>query len=245
MRQRRPKNLEKRIQDHSSYLVQDPKSCRGQWKSAFCHRGPDQDHSDPDNSGTDNSNTECPGFGNPNADKKIFLEIGSGKGLFITQLAKRETDNLFIGFEGQDTVIIKALEKIREDDLENIRMCRHYIHDLGSIFAGDELDGIYLNFIDPWPKGRHEKRRLTAPGYLDEYAAGLKCGAYVKLKTDNDDLFKYSLESFEGHEAFSIAEICEDLHNSPLDAVNIQTEYEMKFANLNTKINYLCAVRNG
>ena len=218
MRQRRPKNLEEKIIKHKSLLIDEPVAMKGKWRSAF-------------NTSTD---TCTP---------KLYLEIGSGKGKFINQLAIRHQEDLFVGFEGQDTVIIRALEKIRSNELSNIKMCRQYINDFDEFFGSDELDGIYLNFSDPWPKDRHAKRRLTSHRYLPGYATSIKSGGFIKMKTDNDDLFAYSLEQFGKNHDFDIVETSEDLHNSELSKGNVMTEYEKKFSNFGKKINYVCVIR--
>ena len=217
MRQRRPKNLEEKIEKLSGYLVSDPESLKDDWRSVF------------DLAGT--------------SERKLFLEIGSGKGRFISELAMRYKDDLFLGFEGQDTVILRALEKIRDNEISNLKMCQYYLNDFGDIFGNDELDGIYLNFSDPWPKERHEKRRLTSTDYLDGYAGSLKPGGFIKMKTDNDGLFSYSVDRFENHNDFDILEITEDLHDSEYNEGNIMTEYERKFLTFEKKINYICVIR--
>ena len=228
MRQRRPKNLNEKIEKFNKYLVSDPENFKNNWLSAF---------NSVQISGTSD--------GDPTANRilkttKLFLEIGSGKGKFITELAAENPQNLYIGFEGQDTVILRALEKISEKDLNNIVMCKYYINDFGDIFGCGELNGIYLNFSDPWPKARHEKRRLTSPGYLDVYAKSLVDSGFIKMKTDNKDLFDYSMEQFKLHSKLSILEYTEDLHHSVYNDENIMTEYEKKFSNFNKKINYVC-----
>lgn len=217
MRQRRPKNLEEKIKKLSGYLIKDPESFKGDWRSGF-----DLPHA---------------------SGRKLFLEIGSGKGRFINELALENKDDLFIGFEGQDTVILRALEKIPANGIKNLKMCQYYIKNFGSIFDRDELDGIYLNFSDPWPKERHEKRRLTSPGYLDGYADSLKAGSFIKMKTDNDGLFSYSVAEFKKHERFDILEYSEDLHTSEFNAEKTMTEYEKKFIRFGKNINYICVIR--
>lgn len=214
MRQRRPKDLEEKLKAHEEYMVKNPEDLKGKWRSVF----------------------NIPG----SADKKLFLEIGCGKGKFINELAQNNRDNLFLGFEGQDTVILRALEKAKKDELKNLMLCNHYINDFRQIFDQNELNGIYLNFSDPWPKDRHEKRRLTSPRYLHGYAASLVTGGFIRVKTDNVSLFEYSMTQFENHNGFDIIEVSDDLHQSQYNVGNIMTEYERKFSNFKRKINYIC-----
>jgi len=216
MRQRRPKNLEEKMEKLQEYLISDPEAQRGKWRSDFPLTG--------------------------SADRRLFLEIGSGKGRFINESALGNREDLYVGFEGRDAVMIRALEKVRNNGLDNLKLCECYIKDLDIFFDDDELDGIYLNFIDPWPKDRHKKRRLTSKRYLDGYAACLKQNGFLKIKTDNDTLFRYSVEQFELHDAFEISEITEDLHNSKYNKDNIMTEYELKFFSSEKKIKYIHAV---
>jgi tRNA (guanine-N7-)-methyltransferase len=223
MRQRRPKNLDDKIEELNRYLIRNPESLKGNWQSAFQQEGAILD-----------SQADSP---------KLFLEIGSGKGRFINELALRNKEDNFIGIEGQDTVIIRALEKIRDNELTNLLMCQTYINDFSAFFSGDELDGIYLNFSDPWPKARHEKRRLSSPRYLDGYVKALKSGGLVEMKTDNDDLFSYSVEQFKNHSEFHIVDFTQDLHRSDFSETNIMTEYEKKFMNFGKKINYVSAMK--
>lgn len=225
MRQRRPKNLEEKIEELSVYLVETPACIKGMWRSVYSLSEP--------------SDIKTGALGNQG--EKLFLEIGSGKGRFLTELALRNPEDFFLGFEVQRTVIIRALEKIRDNDLNNIRMCACKVEDIGSLFSEDELDGIYLNFIDPWPKDRHEKRRLTSKRYLDGYALSLKPGGFIRLKTDNDELFCYSVRQMESHKEFEITEMSDDLHDSEYNEDNIMTEYESKFSDIHEKINYICA----
>lgn len=227
MRQRRPKNLEEKLYEHAQYLIDDPQGKKNNWRSVFEYY-------------QQNLNNDINKSGN---DKPLFLEIGCGKGRFINELATRNPNDLFIGIEGQDTVILRALEKIKCEGLRNIKMCQYYIMDFSSVFGRNELDGIYLNFSDPWPKDRHEKRRLTSPRYLNGYSNSLKPNAFIKIKTDNHSLFQYSFNQLENHDEFEILEYTEDLHSSPYNEKNILTEYEAKFTNLNKKIKYICAKR--
>ncbi len=233
MRQRRPKNLEEKIALHDQFLISDPESLKGRWRSVFYM----------DDAASAIGTDAADAIGTDATGRKLYLEIGCGKGQFINELAKSNKRDLFIGFEGQDTVILRALEKVKQNELLNLKMSQYYINDFDSIFGSNELDGIYLNFSDPWPKGRHEKRRLTSPRYLDGYFRALKPGGFIKMKTDNENLFSYSADQFESHCGFDILEISEDLHSSAFNEGNIMTEYEKKFIKYEKKINYIKVIR--
>jgi tRNA (guanine-N7-)-methyltransferase len=126
---------------------------------------------------------------------------------------------------------------------ENLLFCAEYIADMGDYFADGELDGVFLNFSDPWPKSRQRKRRLTSPGYLDGYVRALSGDGFVRFKTDSADFFEYSRECFEAHRGFELTALTCDLHASEYAADSEMTEYEKRFINLNRKIHYLEARR--
>ncbi len=176
-------------------------------------------------------------FGN---DKPIHIEIGIGLGGFIIQKAMKNKDVNYIGIERTTGALARVVKKIDEceEKLDNIYIVLANAIDLKSIFEDDEISKIYLNFSDPWPKARHEKRRLTHNNFLDMYSDILKSNAYLQFKTDNDGLFDFSIECMEKSK-FSIVEKSTDLHNSNYLPENIMTEYEKKFSEKGKNINYV------
>ena len=149
----------------------------------------------------------------------------------------------FIAIEGQETVILRALEKAKELDgdtgrLSNLRFVLTFVHSMDELFYENQLSGIYLNFSDPWPKARHEKRRLTYRDRLRDYAWALKPGGFVEVKTDNDALYDFTLEEIEAA-GYQITEQTRDLHSSSFESKNTTTEYEDKFSGRGKNINYV------
>lgn len=171
----------------------------------------------------------CEVFKNNNP---IHIEIGMGKGQFIIENAKRYKDINFIGIEKFDSILALALKKI-PDDLDNLRIIRLDAINIEEIFS-KEIDTIYLNFSDPWPKKRHEKRRLSSSVFLDKYDKIFKNNNRIVMKTDNANLFSYSIKSFNNY-GYYIENITFDL-KSLNDTDNIMTEYEEKFTKLNNNI---------
>ncbi|SNU09712.1 tRNA (guanine-N7-)-methyltransferase [Lachnospiraceae bacterium] len=175
-------------------------------------------------------------FGN---DNPIHIEIGMGKGTYIMESAKRNPNINYIGIEKYSSVLLRALEKREEEsNLNNlifIRMDAEYIE---NVFAPDEVDNIFLNFSDPWPKDRNAKRRLTSTRFLDRYEHIMKKSGKVTFKTDNNDLFDFSLESAK-EKGWEIVIMTRDLHKSEYNEGNIMTEYEKKFSGLGHKINMM------
>lgn len=164
-------------------------------------------------------------FGNENP---IHIEIGMGKGQFIMELAKTNPDINYIGIEKYSSVLVRALEKRPELETKNLIFIRMDAEDIVKVFDKDEIDRIYLNFSDPWPKDRHAKRRLTSTQFLSKYNQFLQPDGKVIFKTDNRPLFDFSLEQIE--EADWILENHTfDLHNSEFVEGNVMTEYETKF----------------
>lgn len=161
-----------------------------------------------------------------NNNNPIHLEIGTGKGNFIINMAKNNPNINFIGIEKYDSVLARALEKI--DYLDNLRFIRAdatYIED----FFNKEIDTIYLNFSDPWPKERHKHRRLTDSYFLKRYDKLFKNNNHIIMKTDNRKLFEYSLIEFTNY-GYKINEISLNLYQDDIKT-NIPTEYETKFHN--------------
>ncbi len=179
-------------------------------------------------------------FGNTNP---IHMEIGMGKGRFITELAKQNPDINYIGVERYESVLIKALERLEGEELpKNLRILAMDALELLDVFEPGEVKHIYLNFSDPWPKKRHAKRRLTSERFLPMYATLLGVGGRVAFKTDNRDLFDYSLESFKEN-GWELLAFTYDLHNDEkLNAGNVMTEYEIRFSKKGNPINKLIAV---
>lgn len=172
--------------------------------------------------------------------KDLFVELGMGKGDFITQLAEKNPDKNFIGLEMEKEVVLKAARKIAEKNLKNIRLAVFDINKITEIFADHEVDRLYINFCDPWPKKRHAKRRLTYIKFLEMYRKILKPNGEIHFKTDNRNLFDFSLEQF-AEIGFEVREVNFDLHkNEP--AENIRTEYENKFSSQGVPINRCVAI---
>ena len=167
----------------------------------------------------------------------LFLEIGSGKGAFITQLALQNPDKFYLACEGGININVRILQKAAELNLQNLKVITEYITVPTDWFAPNTLDGIYINFCDPWPKDRHAHRRLTYRNLLEGYKTIAKPGAFLQFKTDNDALFEWSLEEFKAADLL-ILEMSRDLHNSGFAEKNIPTEYETKFASAGKSINY-------
>lgn len=184
----------------SPFVIHDPLIYRGQWHSLFPSNGP------------------------------IHIEIGMGKGQFLMQLASLHPENCYIGIERYTSVLLRAIQKMQENPLPNLYFLCVDASNLTEYFSKEEVDLIYLNFSDPWPKDRHARRRLTSPDFLDRYDQILNKKGRLEFKTDNTDLFDYSLtvvrESKWNLDAFTY-----DLHHDEaLNQNNIMTEYEQKFA---------------
>lgn len=175
-----------------------------------------------------------------NNDNPIHVEIGTGKGNFIINKALNNPNINFVGIEKFDSVLARALEKI-PDDVCNLKIVRANALEIDSIF-NHEIDTIYLNFSDPWPKKRWHKRRLTSSIFLDKYDNIFKDSPRIIQKTDNKDLFEYSIISLSNH-GYTIIDISLDLHNSHI-LDNIMTEYEEKFSSKGNPIYYLEAIKN-
>lgn len=179
-------------------------------------------------------------FGNNNP---LEIEVGMGKGRFIMELAALNPDTNYIGIERYSSVLLRGLQKRAELELSNIYFMCIDARELADIFASGEVSRIFLNFSDPWPKDRHAKRRLTSPAFMSVYDKILTPDGVVEFKTDNRELFEYSLESIPAA-GWEIAGYTFDLHNSPMAEGNVMTEYEMKFASEGTPICKLTARRN-
>lgn len=179
-------------------------------------------------------------FGN---DNPIRIEIGMGKGTFITTLAANNPDINYVGIEKYSSVLLRAVEKQDELQLPNLRFIRMDAEAICEVFGEGEVDRIYLNFSDPWPKDRHAKRRLTSTHFLGLYDQFLAPEGRVIFKTDNRGLFDFSLEQVP-EAGWILENYTYDLHHSEYNEGNIMTEYETKFSAMGTPINRLVAYRN-
>ena len=192
------------------FIVQDPERLRGCWRAEFGNQNP------------------------------LRIEIGMGKGQFLLTLAQQHPDVNYVGIEKYSSVLIRALARQEELKLQNLRLIRYDAETIDELFADGEVDRIYLNFSDPWPKDRHAKRRLTSDRFLARYARILAPEGRVEFKTDNVDLFDFSLESAESC-GWTLSEVTRDLHNSPAAEGNVMTEYEERFSALGNPICRLVA----
>ena len=172
----------------------------------------------------------------------IHLEIGTGKGKFITTLAQQNPDINYIGIEKFSSVLVRALEKQQENPLPNLIFLREDANRITEFFGKEEVSRIYLNFSDPWPKDRHAKRRLTSIEYLKRYNEILKADGDIQFKTDNLPLFKFSLEQIEGA-GWKVVDKTFDLKHSKIAEGNVMTEYEERFSAKGNPICKLIAVR--
>ena len=189
----------------SEYTVNEPKEYKGKWNEVF---------------GNDNP---------------IHIEVGMGKGKFITTLASQNPDINYIGIEKYSSVLLRALEKMEELDITNICFIRMDAEEIEDVFAEEEVSKIYLNFSDPWPKDRHAKRRLTSRQFLGRYDKILKKDGVIAFKTDNRQLFDFSLEEVP-EAGWKLVEHTFDLHNSDMAEGNVMTEYEEKFSSMGNPI---------
>lgn len=195
----------------SEYFVCNPKDNIGRWQEVFKNENP------------------------------IHIEIGMGKGKFIINMAKTYPNINFIGIEKYDSVMVKALNILDEEEkIPNLKLVLTDANDIEEVFKND-VDRIYLNFSDPWPKSKHEKRRLTSKNFLEKYDNVFKGKKEIFQKTDNFDFFEYSRKSFLEY-GYEIKNLTYDLHNE--DIFNIQTEYEEKFSAKGVKINRLEAYKD-
>ena len=166
-------------------------------------------------------------FGN---DAPLHIEIGMGKGRFLMDMAKLHPEVNYVGIEKYSSVLLRAVQKLEEEELPNVRLIRMDAEDLENVFAQGELDRIYLNFSDPWPKDRHAKRRLESRQFLARYDQILKKDGTIEFKTDNRALFDFALEEVEAA-GWTLNEKTFDLHaDARLNEGNVMTEYEERFS---------------
>ena len=185
---------------------------------------------------------KCPGtwgqiFGNANP---IHIEIGMGKGKFLHAMAKEHPEINYVGIEKYSSVLLRAIQKMEEEELPNLKFIRMDAEDITKVFGKEEVDRIYLNFSDPWPKDRHAKRRLPSRQFLARYDVILKKEGQLEFKTDNRPLFDFSLEQVS-EAGWQLVMHTFDLHNSEFVEGNIMTEYEERFSGMGNPICKLIA----
>ncbi len=195
----------------SPYVVHEPENFRGRWNEFFSN------------------------------DHPIHIEIGMGKGKFITTFALRHPEINYIGIELYESVLIRAVTK-REaiGECPNLIFLRYGAEHLQQVFAPEEVARIYLNFSDPWPKERHARRRLTSTDFLARYRAFLQKGGHIEFKTDNRPLFDFSIGQAK-EAGWRLADITYDLHHSEYAENNVMTEYEEKFSAIGNPIHRFVA----
>lgn len=193
----------KEIIENSKYIIKNPMECRGKFQTLFKNKG------------------------------KLEIEIGMGKGDFIIGKALQNPNINYIGIEKFDSVIVRAIQKLEELNLPNLKLIRMDALDIDKVFD-KEIDTIYLNFSDPWPKNRHAFRRLTSKIFLEKYEKLFKGNYCIIQKTDNRKLFEFSLISYIENN-YKIDEISLDLYKDDIKD-NIATEYEKRFVSLGEKI---------
>ena len=176
-------------------------------------------------------------------DHPIHIEVGMGKGQFIIEMARRNPEVNYIGIEKYSSVLVRAVEKLEDLEQDNLRLIRMDAENIEEVFDKDEVDRIYLNFSDPWPKDRHAKRRLTSTRFLERYDNILTLEGRVMFKTDNKDLFDFSLEQVE-EAGWILENHTYDLHHSEYNEGNGMTEYEEKFSAKGNPICRLVAYRH-
>lgn len=175
----------------------------------------------------------------------LQVELGTGKGQFLRQMAQRYPDRCFIGMEKEPGILLQAVRKTDEMGLTNLKFVLGDVQFLSQLFAAAEIDGLYIHFCDPWPKSRHQKRRLTHQDFLAIYRKLLTAQGVLRFKTDNRPLFEFSLESFAsaGMETLSVSfDLYADQQQA--DCLAVMTEYEAKFVAAGLPIHY-CTARFG
>jgi tRNA (guanine-N7-)-methyltransferase len=195
------------------FVIQNPEQYKGHWSEHICNGKP------------------------------LYIEIGMGKGQFIMALAAAHPDIFYIGIERYSSVLLRALQKMEQQPLDNVLFIRMDASTITDVFGTDEVERIYLNFSDPWPKDRHAKRRLTSKEYFQRYDAFLKENGQVEFKTDNRDLFDFSLEQVP-LAGWRIEACTFDLHHdAEMNPGNVMTEYEEKFSALGNPIHKMIVKR--
>ncbi len=205
-RMRKKKNLASRLERASNHLIHFPEAMKGNWK-----------------------NLKDPCY------EMVFIELGCGKGSFICDLAmKYSSDNiLFVGLDRVEEALVVGMEKALSMSLQNVFFVNYDIQAIESIFSSEEVNNIYINFCDPWPSKRHAKRRLTHPGFLKAYKNIMSTGGNIEFKTDNIDLFKYSMFEFLENEF----KLLNSSYNLPPN-ITVSTDYEVRFRLAGNSIYY-------
>ena len=213
MRQRKIKDIENKLLEYGDLIIENPTEHKGNWRRLFDGEG-----------------------------KKLYVEIGCGKGDFIVASAEQDSENCYVAIEGFSSVIYQAVKKVRKKDTSNVLFILDFVFDLCTWFEDGEIDGIFLNFSDPWPKKKNAKRRLTYRDRLEQYSKTLKDGGFLRIKTDNDDFFDFTLEEIElskSKTGFDIIYQTRDLHSSQWSLLSPKTEYEVKFSQAGKNINFI------
>jgi len=192
------------IENHPDIVEKSPAEWRGSWKKIFGNENP------------------------------IYVEVGTGKGQYVTRMAQAYPEVNFIGIEKYESVLVTGVQRVIAQPQPNLRFLQDDVEQIDEFFQKGEVDRLFINFTDPWPKVRHAKRRLTHENFLKKYEQILKEDGEIHFKTDNQGLFEYSIESLTFY-GFRLKNISLDLHNSEMTK-NIMTEYEERFANKGMRI---------
>lgn len=190
----------------SDYVIHEPKEYKGSWREVFGNNNP------------------------------IRVEIGMGKGRFIMDLARTNPDINYVGIEKYSSVLLRGIQKMETDPLPNLFFIRMDAEEITEVFGCEEVDRIYLNFSDPWPKDRHAKRRLPSREFLHRYDEILRKDGVIEFKTDNQDLFRFGLKELEPA-GWHLDQVTEDLHHDEkMMQNNVMTEYEERFSSMGNPI---------
>ena len=190
----------------SKFVIQEPKTIKGSWRTFF------ENHNE------------------------IHIEVGMGKGRFMMEMAEKNPEINYLGIEMYSSVLLRAVQKMEEKELHNLRFILMDAREIEEVFDHEEVDRIYLNFSDPWPKDRHAKRRLPSRQFLQRFEQVLKKDGVIEFKTDNRDLFDFAVEETEPA-GWEILEISYDLHqDEKMMKDNVMTEYEERFSSLGNPI---------
>ncbi|KMK77798.1 tRNA (guanosine(46)-N7)-methyltransferase TrmB [Alkalihalobacillus pseudalcaliphilus] len=207
MRLRHKPWAKEEMEKNPNIVIQNPSRVKGKWSELFGNHHP------------------------------IYVEVGTGKGQFLLGMGQAHPNVNFIGIEKYDSVLITAMERVKEAGLSNVVFLNEDVEEILDFFGEGEINRFFINFTDPWPKNRHEKRRLTYQSFLEKYELLLKEQGEIHFKTDNQGLFEYSLHSFSKY-GLILNHVSLDLHNSNFEG-NVMTEYEQKFHERNMRI-YRC-----
>ena len=210
MRMRKKPNLVPRMEKCAAVQIKEPKTLRGNWRQEFSEK------------------------------EKLWLELGCGKGRFTVGTAQENPAVMLIALEKVADAMVIGMERVCAAEVENVRFMDIDALELREIFNKGEVDRIFINFCDPWPKSRDAKHRLTAPGFLRSYADLLENGGEIHFKTDNRPLFDWSVEQFTA-EGWELKEVTNDLHSNGI--CGVMTDYEAKFHAEGVPINRLVATR--